>query len=92
MAEVTIEDRFHGTCILTVLHLRRAAKSNDLEEGFKTARDMRMLNDEHERFVRDCLELDEQIQSGANPKTQLNEELIKELQACVLRLNTADPA
>ena len=36
MAEVTIEDRFHGTCNLVLLHLRRAAKSNDLETGFNS--------------------------------------------------------
>lgn len=92
MANVSIEDRFHGTCILAILHLRRAAKSNDLETGFDTARDMRMLAPEHEAFVRECLTIDEQMQAGGQPARPITEDLIRELQACVLRLNTADPA
>lgn len=86
MAQVSIEDRFHGTCNLVILHLRRAAKSNDREAGFSTARDMGMLSPEREQFIRRCLEIDE---TGCEPVT---EGLIKELQACILSLNTADPA
>lgn len=92
MATVTLEDKFHGTCVLTILHLRRAAKSNDLEVGFTTAREMHMLGPDHESFVRDCLQLDEELQAGAIPHQPITEDLIRELQACVLRLNTADPA
>lgn len=92
MAPVTLEDKFHGTCVLTILHLRRAAKSNDLEVGFATAREMRMLGPEHESFVRNCLQLDEELQAGAIPHEPITEDLVRELQACVLRLNTADPA
>lgn len=92
MKPITIEDRFHGTCNLVILHLRRAAKSNDLEAGFDAARSMRMLNPDNEVFVRRCLALDEAIQSGGSPEEPINDELIRELQACILRLNTADPA
>lgn len=92
MATVTIEDRFHGACNLVILHLRRAAKSNDLEKGFETARAMRMLKPEHEQFVRECLALDKRIQSGLEADEPVTEDLIRELQACILRLNTADPA
>lgn len=90
MANVTIEDRFHGTCNLVILHLRRAAKSNDLETGFTAARDMGMLKPDQEQFIRDCLALNERIQSG-EPATITNDR-IKQLQACILSLNTADPA
>ena len=86
MAEVTLEDRFHGTCILVVLHLRRAAKSNDLEKGFAVAREMGMLSPEREAFIRRCLSIDE------NHDEPVTDELIKRLQACILSLNTADPA
>ena len=89
---VSIEKRFHGTCLLVILHLRRAAQSNDLETGFDVARSMHMLGPDHERFVRDCLRLDEQMQAGIEVDTPITEDLIRELQACVLRLNTADPA
>ena len=93
MGEVTIEQRFHGTCNLVILHLRRAAKSNDLEKGFSTARSMGMLKPPQEQFVRECLELDEALQSGSAPSdATVDEELIKQLQACALSLNTADPA
>ena len=86
VAEVTREDRFHGTCNLVVLHLRRAAKSNDIEKGFETARAMGMLKPEREAFIRHCLAIDEKRSES------VTDELIHELQACVLSLNTADPA
>ena len=92
MADVTIEDRFHGTCNLVILHLRRAAKSNDLEAGFTVARDMGMLKPNQEQFIRECLALNDAIQSGAPTSTPLTPERIKQLQACILSLNTADPA
>ena len=92
MAEVTIEDRFHGTCNLVILHLRRAAKSNDLEAGFAVARDMGMLKPAQEQFIRDCLALNEAVQSGETDHAPITDEAIKQLQSCILSLNTADPA
>ncbi|HAM15050.1 MAG TPA: hypothetical protein DCP91_04170 [Eggerthellaceae bacterium] len=92
MKEIGLADRFHGTCNLVILHLRRAAKSNDLEEGFAAARRMGMLKPEHEQFVRDCLELDASVQGGTADADSITEQAVRELQACVLRLNTADPA
>ena len=91
MAEVTIEDRFHGTCNLVILHLRRAAKSNDLEKGFATARDMGMLKPEQESFIRECFDLDGRLQAG-DAVAGIDEALVKKLQTCILSLNTADPA
>ena len=92
MAEVTIEDRFHGTCNLLLLHLRRAAKSNDLETGFNAARDMGMLKPDQEQFIRECLALDERLQAGEPLEGAIDMQLVKQLQACILSLNTADPA
>lgn len=86
MAEVSLEDRFHGTCNLVILHLRRAAKSNDIEKGFDAAREMGMLSPEREAFIRRCLQLDE------THDEPISDELVKQLQACILSLNTADPA
>lgn len=91
MAEVTIEQRFHGTVALAILHLRRVAHSNDLEAGFAAARELRMIDSDNESFIRRCLELDDEIQGGGEAG-QVTPELIDELQACVLRLNSADPA
>lgn len=92
MAEVTLENRFHGTVALAILHLRRAAKSNDLEAGFAAARDLRMIAPDHEAFIRTCLALDGQLQAGEPPSQPITPDLVKELQVCVLRLNSADPA
>jgi len=89
---VTIEKQFHGTVVLAILHLRRIAHSNDVEEGFAAARELRMISDEHEQFIRDCFALDEALEAGRAPAEPITPELIKELQACVLRLNSADPA
>lgn len=90
--EVSVEQRFHGTVALAVLHLRRVAHSNDVEEGFDAARSLKMITPDHERFIRDCFALDEQLQAGEEPARPITAELVGELQACVLRLNSADPA
>lgn len=92
MREVTIEERFHGTCILAILHLRRLAHSNDIEAGFAAAHELKMINFDHDAFIRGCLATDELLQSGAEPDQPITDALVKELQACVLRLNSADPA
>lgn len=92
MGEVSIEQRFHGTVALAILHLRRVARSNDIEAGFAAARDLKMIAPEHEQFIRDCLDLDKRIQSGEEPDQPVTLDLVNELQACVLRLNSADPA
>lgn len=47
---------------------------------------MGMLDSEREAFVRRCLEIDE------THDEPITDELIKKLQACILSLNTADPA
>ena len=92
MGAVTAEQQFHGTVVLTILHLRRLAQSNDIEKGFAAARDLRMITPEHEVFIRRCFALDEQIQAGETPDEPIVPELSRELQACVLRMNSADPA
>lgn len=92
MAEFSIEHRFHGTVALTILHLRRLAKSNDVDAGFAAARDMHMIGPEHESFMRMCLAADEQLQAGQQPDVPITMDLVNELQACVLRINSADPA
>ena len=90
--EVSVDRRFHGTVVLAILHLRRAAKSNDIDAGFAATYELRMISPEHERFIRKCFALDDEIQVGREPSEPITPELVKELQACVLRLNSADPA
>ena len=92
MSEISIETRFHGTVALSILHLRRLAKSNDIEAGLAAGRDFLMIGPEHEAFMRKCLMLDEELQSGKTPSEPITMDLINELQACVLRINSADPA
>ena len=92
VADVSLERQFHGTAVLVVLHLRRVAHSNDPEAGFAAARELKMIAPEHERFIRACLALDEQLQAGEEPAEPITSELVQELQACALRLNSADPA
>lgn len=92
MAEVTLDQRFHGTAILAILHLRRLAKSNDVDAGFAAARELKMIDDAQERFMRRCLALDEAIQSGQPADETLTMELVQQLQAAILSINSADPA
>ena len=92
MAPVSIEDRFRGSCNLVILHLRRAAQSNDVERGFDTARSMGMLKPEQESFLRHCFALNDSLIRGESPDEPITDDLIRQLQACTLSLNTADPA
>jgi hypothetical protein len=92
MTEVSVEMRFHGTVVLAILHLRRLAKSNDIDACFAAGRDLHMIGPEHEAFMRKCLALDEELQSGEELDEPITMDLVDELQACVLRINSADPA
>ncbi|HIS40222.1 MAG TPA: hypothetical protein IAC12_05205 [Candidatus Aphodovivens avistercoris] len=92
MAEVPVERKFRGSVRLATLHLWRVAKSTDLEKCFAEARALRMIGAEHEAFIRRCFALDAQLEAGEEPAEPITEELVHELQMCVLRLNSADPA
>lgn len=92
MAEVPVERRFRGSVRLATLHLWRVAKSTDLEKCFAAARDLRMINADNEAFMRRCLALDAQLEAGEEPDEPITDEMVHELQMCVLRLNSADPA
>ena len=92
MAEVPVERRFRGSVRLATLPLWRVAKSTDLERCFKEARDLRMINQENEDFIRRCFALDAQLEAGEEPDEPITAEMVQELQMCVLRLNSADPA
>ena len=92
MAEVPVDRKFRGSVRLATLHLWRVAKSTDLELCFKEARALRMINAEHEAFIRRCFALDAQLEAGEEPDEPITGELVHELQMCVLRLNSADPA
>ncbi len=92
MAQVSIEDRFRGSCNLVILHLRRAAQSNDREAGFDTARNMGMIDADQEAFIRHCFNLYGRLEQGEPLDEPITEDLIKRLQLCALSLNTADPA
>ena len=92
MADVSVEKRFRGSVRLVTLHLWRIAKSTDVEEGFRAARGLKMFNEENESFVRSCFELDKQLEAGSEPAQPITIDMVDELQACAIRLNSADPA
>lgn len=92
MADVPVEKRFRGSVRLVTLPLWRVAKSTDLEDGFAEAQALGMLKPSNVAFIRRCLELDGQLERGEAPTEAVSDALVDELQACALRLNTADPA
>ncbi len=92
MADVPLERRFHGSINLTILHLRRVALSNDIDEGLAAAKARKMINDDNEAFIRRMFDLDAQLQAGEELSEPITEEFVKELQACCLRLNMGDSA
>ena len=92
MAEVSLEQRFHGTVALAILHLRRLAKSNDVDAGLEAARSLLMIDGDQEQFIRHCLALDANLESSATAAEPVSMELVNRLQACILSINSADPA
>ena len=90
--EVSAEKRFRGSVRLVTLHLWRVAKSTDVEDGFAQARALGMIDEENERFIRACLALDARLEAGEEPVRPPTLEMVDELQACAIRLNSADPA
>ena len=90
--EVPIERRFHGSVNLVILHLRRVAQSNNIDAGLEAARRLRMFDAKNEAFVRRMLALDAAQQAGDELAEPITSALADELQACALRLNSADPA
>lgn len=92
MAEVSVEKRFRGSARLVTLLLWRIGESTDIEVGFAEAHDKLMINDEHEAFIRECFAIDARLEKGEDPGLPITIEMVDELQACALRLNSADPA
>ena len=92
MAQSPLGAQFHGTVALATLHLRRLAKSNDMDECFAAARELGMLDDDKERFMRSCFALDEQLMAGEIRPEDLAYEQVARLQSCILSINSADPA
>lgn len=90
--EVPVERRFRGSVRLVTLHLWRVAKSTDVEDGFACARELGMIDEGNERFIRRCLAIDAQLEAGSKPSEPVTPELVQELQMCAIRLNSADPA
>ena len=92
MADVPLERQFHGTVALAILHLRRLAKSNDTDEGLAAARALLMIDSQQEHFMRECLELDSALQQGNATAEAVTPERLERLRACILSINSADPA
>ena len=92
MAQSPLGAQFHGTVALAILHLRRLAKSNDLDECFDAARELGMLDGDKEQFVRTCIALDAQLTAGEIGPEDLSYDQVARLQRCILSINSADPA
>ena len=73
MAEVPVDKRFRGSIRLVTLLLWRIAKSTNVEDGFRAARELKMFDAENEAFTRRCFALDAQLEAGeelAEPLTR----------------------
>lgn len=97
MAEVitwgtSLERRFHGALVIVVLHMRRVAQSVDLDECFAAVLEHKMLDEDDFAFIRRCIALDERFVAKEAIEAEIGEDTVRQLQACALRLNSADPA
>lgn len=90
--EVSVDRRFRGSVRLVTLHLWRVAKSTDVEEGFAEARSLGMIDAGNEGFIRRCFALADRLEAGEELFEPITSEMVDELQACAIRLNSADPA
>ncbi len=70
--------------------LWKIGKSTDVERGLKCARNLRMITEADEAFIRHAFEIDAALEAGAN--TDITQEMVDELRKCANRLNAADPA
>ncbi len=92
MAEVPVEKRFRGSVRLVTLLLWRIGESTDVQKGFAEALDKKMISPDHVDFITKCMAMDAALEAGEELDEPLSMALVDELQACALRLNSADPA
>lgn len=87
-----LERRFLGAVRLATLHLWRVAKSTDLDECFAKASALGMIGPADEEFLRACIAQGQALEEGSEHTGEVCQAAINKLQACVLKLNSADPA
>ncbi len=92
MGEVPIERRFRGSVRLVTLHLWRVGASTDLDACFRAARKYGMIDHAQEEFIRACLMANACLEAGEEPGMLITPDIVAELQADAIRLNSADPA
>lgn len=93
MVEVALHRRFAGQARLVRLLLWRIGDSTDLDACFSTAREMGMLADGDEEFLRLCMRLEEDARDDvAALEPQIDQEMVERLFRCADKLNRADSA
>lgn len=85
--------RYKGAVQLVTLHLWRVGKTTDIDSCIECAKNLGMIDEGDEAFIRKCILLNERIGNGDETcADEVSNELIHEVQMCAIRLNSADPA
>ncbi len=99
MQDAAMLRRFKGAVQLVTLHLWRVGKTTDIDTCIGCAKDLGMIDADDEAFIRKCISMNEDLDStdtadttGASVATDIDDDLIHDLQMCAIRLNSADPA
>ncbi len=92
MNDDALARRFIGSVQLVTWHLWRVAESTDIDEGFAAARARGMIDEQSEAFIRECMDMSKQLEAGVEPDVAPTMDMVKEMQLCAIRLNTADSA
>ena len=105
LAALAVSSLAIGLAGLFLLHaslLKTAAEQRDLvQENLSSRLEKQLayfsgtadfLFGSNEDFIRRCFALDAQLEAGEEPDEPITAEMVQELQMCVLRLNSADPA
>lgn len=93
MEEIALHRQFAGQARLVRLLLWRIGDSTDLDVCFAHARDMGMLEEDDEAFLRECMELEEQHRDdAARLEPLVDQEMVQHLFRCADKLNRADAA
>lgn len=90
--EPSLERKFHATVYMVEFQACRGAHCSDVEEGLADALRLGKIKPEHEQIYKRCKAIDDAMQAGQEPPEPVTAELCDQLQMCVMRLNSAEPA
>lgn len=92
MDATPLERQFAGQARLVRLLLWRIGDATDMDVCFATAKELGMIDDADERFLRTCLDAEERQRTAGTLDMEPTADTIARLRRCADKLNRADAA